>query len=58
MQVTSLLNTINSSLESYCPARGGPLQCLELRRMRHVLQAGAVMRLRECVPENRRLRVS
>jgi hypothetical protein len=47
MQVTSLLNTIKSTLESYCPARGSPPQCMELKRMRHLLEAGAVVRLWE-----------
>jgi hypothetical protein len=47
MQVTSLLNTINSTLESYCPTRGSPLQCMELKRMRHALETGAAVELRK-----------
>ena len=47
MQVTSLLNTVKSALESYCPPRGGAPQCMQLKRMRHLLEAGAVRQLRE-----------
>jgi hypothetical protein len=47
MQVTALLNAVNSTLESYCPARGGPPQCMELKRMRRALKAAADVPLRE-----------
>jgi hypothetical protein len=47
MQVTSLLNTIKSALETYCPPSGGTTQCMELQRMRHLLEEGAVLQLRE-----------
>jgi hypothetical protein len=47
MQVTTLLNTIKSTLESYCPSEVGPPQCEELKQMRHLLEAGSVVRLRE-----------
>ena len=47
MQVTTLLNAIKSTLESYCPSAVGPPQCEELKQMRHLLGAGSVVRLRE-----------
>src|ERR1700728_291681 len=47
MQMTTLLNTIKSTLESYCPLAGGPPQCEELQQMRHLLEAGSVPQLRE-----------
>jgi hypothetical protein len=47
MQVTALLNTVKSALESYCPSAVGPPQCEELKQMRRLLEAGSTMRLRE-----------
>jgi hypothetical protein len=47
MQVTTLVNTIKSTLESYCPSAISPPQCEELTQMRHLLEAGSVVRLRE-----------
>ncbi len=47
MQVTTLLNTIEYALESYCPWAVGPSQCEELKQMRRLLEVSSTMRLRE-----------